>query len=91
MRADGAGSVTKPGLPQHGHVEQAFDQDYSGKTADGLPGKQSTFGARQQTVRERRVDTAAVEIDDLAALAAGENQPVAEGITALAVDQAGVE
>src|ERR1700733_189627 len=62
-----------------------------GKTADGLPGKQSAFGARQQTVRKRRADTAAVEVDDLAAPAAGENHPVAEGIAALAADQAAIE
>ena len=89
--AQRAGDVAKTGLPQHGQVEQPFDQDHGGKTADGLPGKQSAFGARQQTVRKRRADTAAVEVDDLAVLAAGENHPVAKGIAALAADQAAVE
>ena len=49
------------------------------------------FGARKQTVRKRRADPAAVEVDDLAALAARQNHPVAEGIAALAADQAAVE
>ena len=64
MCAYGTGGIAKAGLPKHGQVEQPFDQDHGRKTADGLPGKQPAFGARQQTVRKRRADTAAVEVDD---------------------------
>ena len=78
-----AGGVAKTGLPQHGQVEQAFDEDYSGETADGFPGEQSAFGARQQTVGERRADAAAVEVGDLPVLSARENEPPAEGIAAV--------
>ena len=53
--------------------------------------KQAAFGARQQSVRKRRADTTAIEVDDLAALSAGENHPLAKGIPALAADQAAVE
>ena len=50
LRADGAGGVAKTGLPQHGQIEQTFDQDHGGEAADRLPGEQSAFGARQQAV-----------------------------------------
>src|SRR5690348_15883500 len=59
--------------------------------ADRLPGEQASFGARQQPVRESRADAAAVEIHDLAVLAAGEDHPPAEGVAALLIDQTGVE
>ena len=53
--------------------------------------KQPTFGTRQQTVRKRSADTAPVEIDDLVVLPAGEDDPPAEGVAALTVDQTRIE
>ena len=87
MSADGACGIAKAGLPQRGQVEQAFDQDHGGKMADRLPGKQAALGARQQPVGEGRADTAAVEVDGLAVLAAGKDHTPTEGVTALAIDQ----
>lgn len=71
MCADGGSGIAKAGLPQHGQVEESLHQDHGGELADRVPGKQAALGARQQTVRERGADTAAIEIDDLAVLAAG--------------------
>src|SRR5260370_36840698 len=91
MRADRTGGVAEAGLPQDGLVEQPFHQDHSGETADGLPGEQSTFRARQHTVGKRCADTAAEQVDDLAVLAAGENEASAGSIAAMASDQADLQ
>ena len=61
------------------------------KLRDRLPGNQATLGAWQQAVRKSGADTAAIQVDDPAALTAGEDDTPAEGVAAVAVDQAGVE
>jgi hypothetical protein len=76
--ADGACRIAKARLPQHGQVEQSFDQNHSGETANGLPGEQSTFRAGEQTVGKRGADAAAVEVDGLAVVSAREGDPSAE-------------
>src|SRR5260370_11607522 len=91
MRADRTGGVAEAGLPADGLADQPFHQDQSGETADGLQGEQSTFRARQQTVGKRCADTAAVQVDDLAVLAAGENDASAESIAAMVIDQADLQ
>jgi hypothetical protein len=72
---------------KHGQIEQPFDEDYSGEPADGFPGEQSAFGARQQTVGERRANAAAIEVGYLPVLSARKNEPPAEGIAAVMIDQ----
>jgi hypothetical protein len=81
LRADGAGGVAKPAC-QSTASRTALSPGSRWKTADGLPGKQAALGARQQTVGKCGADTAAVEVDDLAVLAAGKDHPSAEGIAA---------
>src|SRR2546429_9009281 len=46
MRAQRAGEVAKPRLPQHGIVEQSLDENHLGALLDLLPGVQATLGAR---------------------------------------------
>src|SRR5260370_15256093 len=91
MRADRTGGVAEAGLTQDGLVEQPFQQAHRGETADGPPGEQSPFRTRQQTVGKRCADTAAVQVDDLAVLAAGENDASAESIAAMVIDQADLQ
>src|SRR6266699_6472177 len=58
-----AGDVAKTGLPQHGVVEQALDENHFWISPDLLPGVQATLGTRQKTVRWRRSrEAAAIEI-----------------------------
>ena len=91
MCAVGTGGVAKAGLPQQCQIKQAFDQDKRGEPAHRLPGKQSALGARQQPVREGGANAAAVQVDDLAVPAAGEDHTAAETIMALTIDQPGLE
>ena len=83
MGSQRAGDVVKAGLPQHGVVEQALDQNHRGKLADWLPCVQATLGARQKSMGEGGSDTAAIEVDDASALAAREDDAPVEGIAAL--------
>ena len=87
MGADGAGGVAKAGLPEHGQVEQTLYQDHGGEVADGLPCKQAPLGTRQHAMREGGSDTAAIEIHDLALLAARKDRAPAECVAAVMGDQ----
>jgi hypothetical protein len=44
MGAQGAGEVTKTGLPQHGIIEQSFDKNHLGALPHLFPGIQATLG-----------------------------------------------
>jgi hypothetical protein len=89
--AEGAGGIAEAGLPQHGQVEPAFAQDHGGKLAHRLPRKQIALGSRQQPVRKSGADAAAVEVDDLVILPAGEDHTPAEDVSAVLVDPPRVE
>src|SRR3984893_3989759 len=88
MRAQRAGDMAKPCLPQHGIVEQSLDQNHLGAVLNLLPSIQATLGAREQSMGEGGSDTAAVEVDDASALAAREDDAPVEGVAALWVEQA---
>ena len=88
VRAQRAGDVAKTRLPQHGIVEQPLDENHLGALLNLLPGIQATLGAGEESMGEGGSDTAAVEIDDAPALAAGEDDAPVEGIAALRVEQA---
>ena len=90
MGADGAGSIAKTGLPQHCQVKQTFDQDHGGAVVECLPSKQAAFGAGQELVRESAADTAAIQVDDVTLLAAGEQDAAPEAVPALPADQPGL-
>ena len=63
MGSQRAGEVMKTGLPQHGIVEQALDENDFGMAAGLSPCIQTTPGARQKPVRRRRGgDAAAIQI-----------------------------
>jgi hypothetical protein len=87
MGAHSGGRMAKTGLPQHGQVEQAFDENQRGEMTNRVPGEQTALGAREEAMRKSRADTAAVEVDDLALLTAGKHHTSTEGITALRVDE----
>ena len=88
MCAQRAGDVVKTRLPQHGIVEQPLDKNHLGALPDLLPCIQAALGARQEAMGEGGADTAAVEVDDLPALAQRENDALIESVGALHVDQA---
>ena len=88
MRAQRTGHVVKARLPQYGIVEQAFDKDDLGAVPNLLPCIQAALGARQETMSEGGADAAAVEVDDVLALAQREDDALIESIGALRVDQA---
>ena len=69
MRAQRAGHVVKTRLPQHGIVEQPFDKNHLGAVPDLLPCIQTALRAGQEAMSESSADAAAVEIDDVVALA----------------------
>src|SRR5260370_42001510 len=87
MRAQRAGDVAKTCLPQHGIVEQSLDKDHLGALLNLLPGIQATLGAGEESMSENGSDTAAVEVDDASALAAGEDDAPVEGVAALLIEQ----
>src|SRR5260370_17333680 len=63
MGSQRAGNVVKTGLPQHGVVEQALDQNHFRIGLNLLPCVQAALGTRQETVRwRRRRKAAAIEI-----------------------------
>ena len=53
-----------------------------------FPSIQTTLGTVEQAMGEGGGDAAAVEIDDVAAVAAGEHDAPVEGIAALRIEQA---
>ena len=75
-------------LPQHGIVEQTFNQNHRGKLANRFPGEQAALGAGKESMGEGGNDSAAVEVDDASALAAREDNAPVEGIMTLRVEQA---
>ena len=89
--ANGAGGVTKTGLPEDGQVEQPFHQYHGRRAAHRVPCHEATFGTWQQAVRESGSDTAAIQVDDLAVLTTGKDHTPAKGVAALVVDQPYVE
>ena len=88
MCAQRTGHVVKARLPQHGIVEQPFDQNHLGAVADLLPCIQAALGAGQEAMGEGGADAAAVEVDDVLALAQRKDDALIESIRALRVDQA---
>ena len=63
MGSQRAGHVVKTGLPQHGVVEQALDENHIRGSPDLLPAVQAALGAGQEAMgRGRRRDAAAIEI-----------------------------
>src|SRR5262249_39507538 len=48
-----------------------------------------TLGAREESMGEGAASAAAVQVDNASALAAGEDDPLIEGVVALGVDEAG--
>src|SRR5580692_9052362 len=91
MGAQGGCCVAEAGLPEHGQVEQPFDQNHCRALADGVPGKEAALRSRQQTMRKSCSDTAAVQVHDSPMLSAREDYTPAESVAALVVDQASME
>ena len=88
MRAQRAGHVGKARLSQRGIVKQAFDKNHLRAAPDLLPCKQATLAAGQKAMSKGGADAAAVEVDDLLALAQRKDDALIESICALSVDQA---
>jgi len=88
MRAERAGDVAKTCLPQHGIVEQPLDENDFRALLNLVPGIQTTLRAVKESMGECGSETAAVEIDDTAALQAGEHDAPVEGIEPLRIEQA---
>src|ERR1700722_2575581 len=86
--ADGTGGIAESHLPQHGEIEQPFDQDRIAKLSDRFPSEQAAFRTRQKAMGEGIANTAAIQVDDAILLAAGENHPAAKSIDALRTNQA---
>ena len=76
----------KARLPQHGIVEQALDKNHLGAVPDLLPCIQAALAAGQEAMGEGGADAAAVEVDDVLALAQREDDALIESISALRVD-----
>ena len=83
MRAQRASDMAKTRLPQRGIVEQPLDENHFGVLLNLLPSIQATLRAGEESMGEGGSDTAAVEVDDASALAAGEDDAPVEGIVAL--------
>ena len=76
----------KPGLPQYGVVEQAFDQDDFRIASSLCPSIEAALGCGQEAVRRRRGrKTAAIQVDFQR-----EDNPTHVGVVARAGDQAGL-
>ena len=88
MGTDGAGGIAESCLPQHRQVEQAFDQDDVAELEDRFPCEQTAFGTGQQAMGEGTANAAAVQVDDVILLAAGEDHAPAKRICALRINQA---
>ena len=90
MRAERTGDVVKTSLPQHGIVEQTFDENHLGALLNLLPGIQATFGAGKEAMSDGCSDAAAVEVDHAFAVAAGEDDALVESVAAAGIQQAEV-
>ena len=88
MRAERAGDVAKTCLPQHRIIEQPLDENHLGAVLNLFPSIQTALGAVEQAMGKGGGDAAPVEIDDVAAVAAGEHDAPVEGIAALRIEQA---
>src|SRR5260370_10500218 len=91
MSIDCAGGVAKGLLANNRKIQQGFDENHVGAVADRFPGEQSTFRARQQSMRKSSPNAAAVEIENAMVLTTGEDHTTSEGITALRAAQAGLQ
>ncbi len=89
MGAQRTGGIVEPRLPQHRKIEYTFDENNARELANRLPGDQVALGAGKEPMDESGADAAAVEVDDEVVLAAGENDALIEGVTALWIDEAG--
>ena len=89
MSAQRTGGVAEACLPQHRKIEHTFNENHGGELANRFPGDQVTFGAGEESMREGSADTAAVQVDDVAVPAAGEDDALEEGVVAFAVREAG--
>src|SRR5580693_2450683 len=69
MRAQCTGHVGKARLPQDGIVEQSLDQDDRGEVPHLRPAIQAALAAWQEAMRKGGAEAAAVEVDDVLALA----------------------
>ena len=89
MRAQRAGHVGKARLSQRGIVEQALDKNHLGALPNLLPCIQAALAAGQEAMSEGGADAAAVEVDDVLALAQRKDDALIESIRTLRVDQTG--
>ena len=89
MRAQRTGHVVESRLPQGGIIEQPFDHDQLGAVADLLLGIQAALAPGQEAMGEGRADAAAIEVDEVFALAQRKHDALIESIRAPRVDEAG--
>jgi hypothetical protein len=76
----------KARLPQYGIVEQALDNNDLGIVPDLLPCIQATLGARQKAMREGGSDAAAIQVDEVLALAQREDDALIKSVGAVHVE-----
>jgi hypothetical protein len=88
MGSQRTGDVVKARLPQHGIVEQSLDNNDLGAVPDLLPCIQAALGAGQKAMCEGGADAAAVEVDDVFALAQREDDALIESVGTVHVEQA---
>src|SRR5271165_5374058 len=88
MRAQRAGHVGEARLTQRGVVKQSLDKNHLGVMPDLLPRIQIALGAGQKSMREGSADVAAVEVDDVFALAQREDNALIESVRSVHVEQA---
>ena len=80
--------VMESSLPQGGIVEQPFDQDHLGAVANLLPCIQAALAAGQEAMSEGSADAAAVEVDDVIALAQRKHDALIESIPTTSANEA---
>src|SRR5664280_909617 len=83
-----AGHVMESSLPQGGIVEQPFDQDHLGAVANLLPCIQAALAAGQEAMSQGSADAAAVEVDDVLALAQRKHDALIESVRTASVNEA---
>jgi hypothetical protein len=69
MRAQRTGQVGEACLTQRSVVEQSLDQNHRRAVPDLLPGLQAALAAGQEAMSESDADAAAIQVDDVLALA----------------------
>ena len=74
--------MAKARLPQHGVVEQPLDENHLGALLNLLPGIQATLAAAKEAMSGGCSDAAAIEVDDVSAPMAGEDDALVEGVAA---------